>query len=185
MPASASSDYCANYWQHRYRRTGKGSGKGSTGPLLAWKADRINRAVQDLGVTSVLDIGCGDGQLASRLRVPDYLGVDLAPAAVGMARRAARPKKFQKLDETVEPRDLHLSVDVMFHLVDDADYRSHLDLLFSAHRYVIVHATDFDAPGRPHVLHRHWTDDVPDGWTQIDHQHSQMSLAVLTVWERR
>lgn len=178
MPASA------DYWHRRYRKGGT-SGRGSTGPLLEWKADRINQAVRDLGATSVLDIGCGDGQLASRLRAPGYLGVDAAPAALKLARKAARRKTFQRLADDLEPRDLHLSVDVMFHLVDDADYRRHLDLLFSADRYVIVHATDFDAPGRPHVLHRHWTDDAPDGWTQIDHQHSQMSLAVLTVWERR
>lgn len=178
MPAGS-----ARYWQRRYRRGGS-SGDGSRSQLAAWKADRINQWAHDLGTTSVLDIGCGDGRLAGRLHLPGYLGVDPAPAAVKLARHHAPGKQFAHLVDSQPPRDLHLSIDVMFHLPDDVDYRDHLALLFAAERWAVVHATDFDATGRPHVRHRRWTADAPAGWRLLAREDSQLSLGELTVWER-
>ncbi len=60
-------------------------------------ADRIARA----GVTSVLDIGCGPGQVASLLRdkgLPRYLGIDFSPERIEQAKRICPEFEFVLAD---------------------------------------------------------------------------------------
>lgn len=66
-------------------------------PLWTIIADRIIRA----GVTSILDIGCGPGQLALLLRdkgLPDYLGIDFSPERVEQAKKACPEFNFVLAD---------------------------------------------------------------------------------------
>jgi SAM-dependent methyltransferase len=157
------------YWEGRYRRGGN-SGKGSRGAGAEEKARLVSQAVAEHGISSLLDIGCGDGYVAARLKLGDclYLGVDISLAALALARTANPDKTFAPLGANTLPMDGHLSMDVMFHLTDERDYHAHLDRLFSARRFAIVYATNHDERGASHVLHREWTPDVPDGWVLVD-----------------
>jgi SAM-dependent methyltransferase len=150
------------YWEDRYA-SGGNSGAGSRGRAARIKAQLVNSYVRQHRITEVLDIGCGDGYVARGFEIPDYLGVDISETALDLARRRNPTKRFELLFDP-EPREAHLSFDVLFHLISDEDYEAHMALLFSARSHVLVWATDHSEQGAPHVLHRHWTPDVPEGW---------------------
>lgn len=154
-----------SYWERRYKKGGN-SGAGSRGSEAEEKARLVSAAVADLAVTSLLDIGCGDGYVASLLHLGDclYVGVDPSPSALKQAREANPERTFVVLEGDRLPMDAHLSMDVIFHLTVEQDYRRHLDQVFSARRIAMVYATNHDHQGASHVLHRQWTPDVPDGW---------------------
>lgn len=151
----------ADYWQERYR-SGRGSGAGSVGRLAAYKADFVNDFVSAQGVASVIEFGMGDGDQASLFRFPDYTGLDIVPQVVANARKrfADRPGwRFQTLAEyraAPAQRDLALSLDVIYHLVEDAVFADYMALLVAAAgRFLLVYSSDHEAAGGAgHVRHR-------------------------------
>lgn len=156
----------AEYWQRRYL-AGRSSGAGSEGDAAKAKAAKIDAVIRAHGITSVIDWGVGDGVVLGHVkaRVP-WLGLDIAPVAVERlsAKYArSRTKTFGLTrDGAHEVRDLALSLDVIFHLVEDADYDLHLAQVFgSATKAVLIHASDHDG-GRTarHVRWRRFTADV-------------------------
>lgn len=165
----------AGYWDQRYRRGGH-SGAGSYGRLAAFKASFINAFMAENTVTDVIDLGCGDGNLLSMLSVEAYTGVDVSTSV--LARLADRfPRHaFIPFDAlpTQPPADLALSIDVIFHLVEDDVFTRYMDALFShARRFVLVYASNVDLPWpSPHVRHRRFSDHValthPD-WHLVAH----------------
>ncbi|GAA2739476.1 hypothetical protein GCM10009867_35690 [Pedococcus aerophilus] len=159
-----------HYWERRYARGGT-SGSGSYGAAAQWKADTVNAWVRDLGVTSVVDYGCGDGNQLGLADYPRYLGLDRSDSAIKRCSAlfaADRTKSFLQYDpETLSDpagwlrADLALSMEVLFHLVEDAVFEDYLTRLFdSAERYVVVCSSDVDLPQKsPHERHRAFT-----GW---------------------
>lgn len=154
-----------DYWQRRYLR-GETSGGGSYGRLAAFKAAVLNEIVADRSVATVLELGCGDGAQLSIARYPSYLGVDVSPAAVEICHKkfADDPtKRFITLDEFWQTRptaDFAMSLDVIYHLVEDAIFDSHLrDLFGAATRMVAIYSSNSDriADPAPHVRHREFT----------------------------
>ncbi|HEY3848038.1 MAG TPA: class I SAM-dependent methyltransferase [Acetobacteraceae bacterium] len=153
------------YWERRYRAGGH-SGAGSCGRLAAFKAGVINGFVTDNAIADVLDLGCGDGRLLSLLRVPAYTGVDVSAAALAScAEQFPRHRflPFAMLDATINA-ELTLSIDVIFHLVEDAAFASYMHALFAhARRFVLVYSSNTDRRwSSPHVRHRRFTDYVAD-----------------------
>lgn len=169
----------AAYWQARYQ-AGRTSGAGSYGRLSAFKAETLNAFVAGHDVRSVVELGCGDGGQLALADYPDYTGLDIAPAAVELCRQrfSADPRKrFLVYDPRTfgpdkGPRaELALSLDVIYHLVEDALFETHMDHLFGlATRYVAIYSSNRDEPGAPHVRHRRFTPWVarnrPD-WTLL------------------
>lgn len=157
----------ATYWERRYQ-DGRTSGAGSEGDAALAKAKMIDEVITGYGLTSVIDWGVGDGVVLGHLKTKvRYLGLDVAPVAIERLRAKYGPRSrtrwFALASEGAhEVRDLALSLDVMFHLVDEADYQLHLAQVFgSATKAVLIHANDHDG-GRTarHVLWRKWTPDV-------------------------
>lgn len=180
------------YWNDRYLE-GKGSGKGSRGRQANRKAAHVNRLIRQRRVASVIDWGCGDGRVASRLRVGRYTGIEVSPAALELAKAVADgPDRSWHLydGETPPPvgtADLALSLDVLFHLTDDGMYRRYLDLVFGSAPLVCIHSSNRDEAGREHVLHREWIRDVPDGWRVVEKpkDESEIGFWVLTKERKR
>ncbi len=165
----------SDYWERRYR-TGGNSGAGSYGRLARFKADTLNRFVAEHGITSVVEFGCGDGAQLDLAEYPRYLGLDVSPAAVGACRRRFEhdhTKTFGLLGIQVEQHDLALSLDVIFHLVEDDVFERHMEALFDASScFVGIYASNKDEKTpEPHIRHRRFTDWVdrmrPD-WRLID-----------------
>jgi SAM-dependent methyltransferase len=168
--------FCSErYWDQRYRAGGT-SGAGSRGEMAEHKATFINNFVADNAVANVLDFGCGDGHLVSLLKVPAYIGADVSAAALAHCATRFPQYRFmpmQSLDAALHA-DLVLSIDVIFHLVEDAVFGQYLHALFGhARRFVVIHSSNFDSAWpAPHVRHRRFTEYVADArpeWRLIAH----------------
>lgn len=169
-------DSSGEYWQQRYAR-GETSGYGSYGRLAEFKAGVLNEVVAQRSVASVIELGCGDGAQLSMMRYPSYLGIDVSPAAVAVCRKkfaGDATKGFMTLDEFRNTRptaDLALSLDVIYHLVEDTVFDSHMrDLFGAAQRWVAIYSSNSDQIGDPaqHVRHRNftrWTAQHAPEWT--------------------
>lgn len=159
----------SRYWEQRYARGGT-SGAGSYGRLSLFKAEFLNDFVERRGIQSVVEFGCGDGHQLSLARYPSYLGFDVAPTAIELCTKrfaADTSKRFVLHDSRSEPApvqvaELALSLDVIYHLVEDEVFEAYMRHLFAAaKRYVIIYASNDEAPSSaPHVRHRRFTDWV-------------------------
>jgi hypothetical protein len=167
----------AAYWESRYRR-GDGSGVGSNGALAQFKADILNSFVTRTGVQTVIEFGCGDAAQLALATYPSYVGVDVSPTAVARCRRQMegdQTKRFFTLADAEGYRgtyDLALSLDVVYHLLEDRVFREHMQGLFShASTYVIIYSSNHDGRGHAgHIRHHSVTDWVAahaPQWQQI------------------
>ncbi len=167
MPPAADPAFrSAPYWEARYRAGGH-SGAGSRGHLAAYKAGVLNALIQGNGVASAIEFGCGDGHQLALLDVADYTGIDVAPAALALCRTrfAGHPgRRFHLAGDLagLPAAELGLSLDVIYHLVEDDVFAEHLQALFThAWRYVAIYASDTEAGwSSPHVRHRRFTRHV-------------------------
>ena len=169
-----------DYWEVRYRNGGT-SGAGSMGRLARFKADVINSFVAGNDIRSVMDFGCGDGSQLSLLTLsvhgrPTYVGVDVSPAALARCAQRFPAHRFVAMEDvdTLPPAELAMSIDVIYHLVEDDVFARTIDAVFShATRFVLIYASNLDLawPSR-HVRHRRFTDHVaasrPD-WRLLAH----------------
>lgn len=167
----------AAYWDQRYLRGGN-SGAGSTGRLAAFKAATVNRLVADNAIGSVLELGCGDGRQLALANYPSYVGVDVSPACVALCRErfvTDMTKRFLVAGtEDPEMADLVLSLDVIFHLVEDDVFQTYMTSLFArARRLITIYASDCDqTTGDAHVRHRSvsaWVARHAPEWERVAH----------------
>lgn len=176
-----------SYWETRYRIGGH-SGEGSRGENARYKADVINRLISENGIESMIEFGCGDGHQLGMFRVAQYLGIDVSETIVSHCRAvyaSDATKKFLTLDEyRGEGADLAVSLDVIFHLIEDAVYNAYLERLFAAaRRFVVIYSTsaDMKSTGTPHVRHRDVAGDVQarfPGFTRLLDVESRMPAPV-------
>ncbi|MEP7025963.1 MAG: class I SAM-dependent methyltransferase, partial [Actinomycetota bacterium] len=164
----------ADFWEQTYARGGT-SGDGSYGALADAKAEFLNGFARDQGIQSVIEFGCGDGHQLSLASYPMYTGLDVSRAAIGLCKRQFgkdRTKSFFLYDGTsfvdhagLFRADLALSLDVIYHLVEDLVYVTYMRHLFAAARqYVIVYSSNTEIPGTaPHVRHRRFT-----SWVEVN-----------------
>jgi len=154
----------AAFWETVYREGGT-SGPGSYGRLAKFKAEILNEFVRTRNVRTVIEFGCGDGAQLQRAEYPQYVGVDVAPGSIERctALFAQDPSKrfylASALPEDLGAFDLALSLDVIFHLVENTVYETYMRRLFSvAKRFVAVYSSNYDElTGAPHVRHRQFT----------------------------
>lgn len=152
-----------NYWIERYE-AGKNSGAGSYSKLAEFKAEILNQFVDEENITTVIEFGCGDGNQLGLAKYPTYTGFDVSPKSVELCQQlfAADSSKSFKLVEQYqdEKAELTLSLDVVYHLVEDAVFEDYMHRLFcAAEKNVIIYSSDTDDnPGQaPHVRHRNFT----------------------------
>jgi SAM-dependent methyltransferase len=171
----------SRYWNLRYQ-TGGDSGGGSFGDFAVHKADFINSFVTTHAIKSVLELGCGDGNQLAHYSFPQYIGLDVSPYAIErcVARFGAdKTKTFMALS----PSDIHdplgvlraelaLSIDVIYHLIEDEIFADHLRLLFSAaSKWVIIYSSNFEPESWTfrHVRHREFLSVVDRTYPDWDY----------------
>jgi SAM-dependent methyltransferase len=168
----------ANYWEARYASHGN-SGRGSEGAEAEYKAEILNRFVREQDVRTVLEFGCGDGRLLQHLDFPRYHGFDVSPSALATCRRlfASDPSKSFSLlqDYHSEQADLSLSIDIIYHLVEEDVFGWHLQLLFqSAGKFVIIyssHSSENRAYRGSHIYQREflpWIQAQQPSWEFVE-----------------
>jgi SAM-dependent methyltransferase len=153
-----------SYWEERYRLGGS-SGAGSYGRLARFKAQTLNQFVTRNEVTSVVEFGCGDGAQLALANYPRYVGIDVSQHAVELCKRkfSADPtKRFYHLAEmraADQTADLAMSLDVLYHLVEDEVYdQSMRSLAGAARRFICIYSSNVDKPGDvAHIRHRCFT----------------------------
>ncbi len=163
------------YWDARYR-AGESSGAGSYGRLATYKAAFINAVIEANGIAHVADFGCGDGNLLSLLRAPAYTGLDVSETAIARCAEQFPDLRFLRMAQAADmpPADLCLSIDVIYHLVEDDVFGRYMDALFArASRLVLIYASNQDlAWPAPHVRHRRFSQHVAaafPGWRLCAH----------------
>lgn len=158
----------ADYWERRYR-SGGNSGPGSYDRLAKFKAAFLNDFVEQNGIRSVIEFGSGDGAQLELANYGTYVGIDVARAAVDQARERFKDdpsKSFHHASEMPSGirAELALSLDVIYHLVEDRVFDEYMQQLFeAATRFVIIYSSNHEeALGVTHVRHRRFTAWVED-----------------------
>jgi SAM-dependent methyltransferase len=153
-----------SYWEQRYRQGGT-SGSGSFGRLAEFKAETLNGFVDRMGIQSVIEFGCGDGAQLRLAQYPRYVGIDVAEGSISTCRQrfaGDATKSFYLASEmpaNLGRFDLVLSLDVIYHLVEDEVFGGYMRGLFAnAGRFVVIYSSNKVEPiDPPHVRHRIFT----------------------------
>lgn len=190
-----------SYWELRYA-SGGSSGRGSYGAFAKFKARFLNSFVAEHGIRSVIEFGCGDGNQLSLAEYPRYLGLDVSENAIVRCRSRFShdpTKAFASMGEHAGQRaDLAISLDVIYHLVEDAVFFGYMATLFAAaDRFVIIYSSDVEIArsSAPHVRHRcfsAWVASHASAWQLSEHVHAPLRLRIIRrpsagffVYERR
>jgi len=167
------------YWRRRYR-SGGNSGAGSSRKLGAFKAEVLNSFVSDKQIRTVIEYGCGDGSQLRLAEYRSYMGLDVSPDAIAQCRKifsGDESKTFKLMDEyTNETAQLTLSLDVVYHLVEDSIFNAYMNRLFdSSTDFVIIYSSNTDKQEifqAAHIKHRkftQWIEQNRPEWRLIEH----------------
>lgn len=192
----------AKYWEERYQQGGT-SGVGSYNELALFKADFLNDFVERNTIKSVIEFGCGDGNQLSLAKYAAYIGLDVSPTVLKKVIddfQNDQSKSFFLYNPTcffdnsnVFSSDLTLSLDVIYHLVEDEMYQKYMHHLFSCSKqYTVIYSTNTDdnTGTSDHVRHRHFTHWVSRnmaGWIlseELDNQYPNLSSAKFYVYRK-
>jgi len=188
------------YWEQTYR-SGETSGRGSYGVLAEFKAEIVNRLIQQEGITSVIEFGCGDGNQLQLMNYKQYLGVDVAASSVRMcASKFATDssKSFMLytpglwINRGFLTADLTVCLDVLYHITDETDFRNTLyDILHSSKEWVVLYTRlkENGNPGVDTIQDRnlfHYLFDYPDFKVQeiIPQRYPDQSSADFVILRR-
>jgi len=165
-------DNSSSYWEERYKK-GRSSGEGSYGRLAAYKADVINSFIKKERVSSVIEFGCGDGNQLSLFQCPSYIGLDISANAISLCRRRFEgdiTKSFFLYSPDcfidnghIFIAQLTLSLDVIYHIVEDELFAKYMHDLFNASsKHVIIYSSNDETIKEvsAHVRHRKFTNWV-------------------------
>ena len=194
-----------DYWKNRYKAGGT-SGAGSYNRLAEFKAEVLNGFVRDQQIQTVIEYGSGDGNQLKLAAYPAYQGFDVSLDAIARCEGlfAGDKTKTFKLAESYagETAELTLSLDVIYHLIEDTVFEAYMNQLFgSATKFVIIYSSDTDEQVSNlavHVKHRkfsRWVADNQQGWKLKQHlpnryplvaggDDSQSSFADFFVYEK-
>lgn len=157
------------YWEQRYKY-GLNSGNGSYGKLAEFKAEIINKFIQENSINSIIEFGCGDGNQLKYFHLQDkiYTGFDVSKTIVKNMKKkylGDKKKTFFHLSEYKKDTyqaDLTLSLDVIYHLIENHTFDNYMKNLFSSsEKFVIIYSSNFDEPDyqeKFHVKNRKFTD---------------------------
>jgi hypothetical protein len=168
-----------SYWDKHYK-SGGNSGEGSYNRLAEFKAEILNAFVAEQAIKSVIEHGCGDGNQLTLAAYPTYLGFDVSPTAVAWCREkfSGDTSKTFKLtsDYTGETAGLAMSLDVIYHLIEDQVFEAYMRRLFETSTgFVIIYSSNTSENPKnrpPHVFHRTFSDWITahaPAWTLKQH----------------
>ncbi|MEP0263906.1 hypothetical protein [Dokdonia sp.] len=168
-----------SYWEKRYVQEGD-SGSGSYGRLSLYKAKFLNQFVEEKNIDSVIEFGSGDGHQLTLAEYPNYIGFDVSQKAIDLCETLFKDDNSKTFllvtEENLKEKEaaLTMSLDVIYHLVEDEVYTAYMETLFNtSSTYVIIYASNYDKRIAPHVLSRKfttWVEENKTQWEMITHE---------------
>ena len=193
-----------DYWIDRYNQGGN-SGSGSYNNLAEFKGEIINQFVNENNIKTVFELGCGDGNQLTKFQFESYIGFDISDTVIQKCREKFKTdssKKFMHMDAISNDKaDMVMSLDVIYHLIEDEVYYDYLSDLFDlSNRYVIIYAFDSDEPQKysPHVKPRKFTSwiksnkskefklikHIPNRYPYDENDENTTSISDFYIYER-
>lgn len=156
------------YWEQRYHSK-LTSGTGSYGRLAEFKAEVINKFVEEHSIKSIIDLGCGDGNQLKLAKYPNHIGFDVTNEAIKICENKFKTDKskaffnYKILKKKEFQAELLISLEVIFHLIEDAVYHEYMINLFKlSSKYVIIYSSNYNEIIADHVVCRKFTDWVDE-----------------------
>ena len=168
-----------DYWKNRYKAGGS-SGSGSYHKFAEFKVEILNGFVKEKLIRTIIEYGCGDGNQLKFTVYPSYIGFDVSPEAISQCKTFFsndETKTFKLMDEYAnETAELTLSLDVIYHLIEDDVFFAYMKRLFdSSTRFVVVYSSNTNKQESfqaPHIKHRDfskWIEQNKPEWKLIRH----------------
>jgi len=128
-----------DFWERRYKNGGN-SGAGSYGRIARQKSDFLTSFITNHAIRTMVEYGCGDGNnlRLTEERNPELriIGVDVSRTALRWCKEKMPRQTFLHKDEfndgfpqKNEPVDLVVSLEVIFHLIEDEVFQAYMDSL--------------------------------------------------------
>lgn len=159
------------FWNEHYLHNGN-SGTGSYNRLAEFKAEIVNEFIISRGIQTVAEIGCGDGNQLSLIHYPYYVGIDVSKVIIEKDREKFRDFKNYSFFHSLTERekyihksfDMTISMDVIFHLLEEDVFQAYMDDLFTlASKYVVIYSSNHEEYTRwPEYRHRNFTGYVAE-----------------------
>lgn len=167
--------FVKNYWENRYKNGGN-SGLGSHDPeAIKFKANYVNNLINEYKVKTVIEFGCGDGnQLGLINGYEKYFGTDISETIVNKCSdiyKNDETKIFEyNLSNLIDRRyDLSISLDVVYHLVENKVFEEYISNLFGVSDLVTIYSTNHDIPtNTEHVKHRILTNFISENYQNYE-----------------
>lgn len=167
-----------NYWEERYKNNGT-SGSGSYNRLAIFKSEVINSFIENNSIDTVIEFGSGDGNQLSMLNIKNYIGFDVSKTIIERLKNNFShdtTKSFFQFEEyKFQKAPLSMSIDVIFHLIEDHVFEKYMCALFSSStRYIIIYSSNIEESNdiSTHVRHRKftkWINDNAQNWKCINY----------------
>jgi hypothetical protein len=138
----------------------------------------INKFVKENNIQSVIEFGCGDGNQLKLADYPNYIGLDVSKTTLQNCINIFRDDKTKSFllynssafadNHNILKADLSMSLDVIYHLVEDSTFKPYMSHLFiSATKYVVIYSSNRDNIQQSHVRERNfskWIDENCKDW---------------------
>jgi hypothetical protein len=159
-----------DYWEKRYLRGGN-SGAGTCGELAKFKANYVNNTIDKFDIKNMCEWGCGDGKQASYFHQISYTGFDVSQTSLRICKNKFKEdtlKKFHHISEYNNGKfQLTISLDVIYHLIEEQVYDQYMKNLFSSsNKIVVIYSSNTNLhPLQPppfprHIKHRNFSKDL-------------------------
>ena len=179
----SETPFSKRYWIQRYA-AGNTSGPGSHGRLASYKADYVNNFIHNNRISSVAEFGVGDGNQLSRMNYPiKFKGYDISEDLLCRLRVRFPQHQFELAWNKVDRFDLGVSMDVIYHLIEDDIYSDYMHNLFEASlHYVIIYSSNCQIleTAACHVRHRIFTEFVMrkfPKWRLVKHSRNPFAYS--------
>jgi hypothetical protein len=165
------------------------SGNGSTGHFADVYCKLVEELVQEKGIRSLVDLGCGDFRIGSRLAplVEKYIGIDIVPDLIehNRANHGSERASFVCLDIVDGPLpagDLCLLRQVLQHL-NNAEIATVLKKLTNYKWVLITENVSAEGIKFPNVDHVHGPDTRLVEGSGVFVTEPPFSIAAARTWE--
>lgn len=163
--------FSSQYWEKRYA-AGQDSGVGSYNKQAEAKAEYVNNIITQYNIKTVNDYGHGDGNQLTYLKgFEKYYGYDVSQTVRDKCKVKFNDNCYTFVANLTDlpPSDLALSLDVIYHLVEDKTYEEYMKYLFLDNKYVVIYSTNEVRTGEPnHCRCRHFTPYVKQNFLNYE-----------------